>query len=478
MHLSTIIRFSAFNPATMLLLLALGVPSANLLSGCTKKCQPGSALVEGGVCRRLLAYAGASSGEPESAGAAAPAQDGGIAQAVESERQSSAGAGASGANAPPSQAPMAPLDAGPGAAPVANESKVDAGVTGPAECSAAERTCGDSGVRQCGADNQWMEDTPCPFVCVAGACTGTCKPGSKQCSDTTIQECSEQGEWVDGIMCPNICSNGDCAGSCVPGAKQCTGDAPQSCNDSGTWDLQPRCDFVCSEGACTGMCRPNEVRCSGTSVETCDATGSWQAGTSCPYVCEDGACAGVCRPNDVRCSDLRAETCGSRGDWETTETCPNLCFAGRCTGSCRPQEKRCTSGSRQETCSATGQWGGGQVSTDCGAECIPGQPLAMPCDGAIPLTCDRDGRIARGRAEANKCGAICTAGQNGCDYLGDSNPPCFGASCEVHGESASQVGECTEEGTWQLLTYCAFVMCADGTQQSGCRNGVCATGCR
>lgn len=485
-----------------------------ILSGCTRKCRSGTVL-EKGVCRSSSAALAESDTQGEAgvdgASRATGLSDGGADESGETERrlsntQAAAGGASEGnessfATAGVGGANQEPNTAGTfaGAASSGNGGN-DAART---ECSAGEKACVGQSLRHCGADGLWMMEMPCPFVCADGACVGECEPGSRQCSESTVQECDELGNWMDSVVCPNVCLDGACAGSCSPGSAQCSGSTPQTCNASGSWDNGTGCEFLCTNGECTGECRPNDARCEGNRVQTCSAQGEWQAGSSCPFVCIDGSCTGQCRPDDVRCSGSQAERCSSEGRWEVDQNCPYLCSDGRCTGSCKPGDTRCGTSSRLQVCSANGSWNTGMVSTECGAECMPGQPPI--CDDHVPITCDSQGRLVRGRIQENTCGAQCTPGKS-YDCMGTRKPVCndqgefeytvtrdqcgaectpgevgcegpggrcWGANCRQIGEMGSPTGvfTCADDGTAQLATYCQPKFCGDGTNLDTQCNG-------
>ena len=50
----------------------------------------------------------------------------------------------------------------------------------------------------------------------SGLDSGECASGAKQCSGETPQTCSSAGQWVNGTPCKYVCSAGTCTGTCVP----------------------------------------------------------------------------------------------------------------------------------------------------------------------------------------------------------------------------------------------------------------------
>jgi hypothetical protein len=508
-------RFPALVAHRYSLLVLLGLSLVILNSSCARKCRNGTVL-DGGVCRGTASMSETAAGHPAAGSQGVPEVMSGDTGSVQPAAGASAASGNTAGKPIDPTGPTAGATAalpGPGAG--GQGSVASTGVAGnnigPSDCAPGEQSCSGAAVRQCGADGRWMEATPCPFVCVDGLCTGQCVLGNRQCSANAVQECDEQGNWIENSVCPNVCSDGECTGSCAPGARQCSGTSPQVCNDTGTWDDEAPCQFICSDGMCSGECSPNEVRCADRRVETCDAQGEWQAGASCPFVCVDGACTGQCQPGEARCSGLQAERCGDQGSWEPEQMCPYLCSSGRCTGSCKPGEMQCSSSGRQQLCSASGSWNSGSISTMCGADCMPGQEPDPACDGFVPLTCNSQGQLVRGRIEENNkcgaectpnktypcmgtrqpkcnqsgrfeyeltmdCGAECTPGEAYCDDIQDSRPTCWGSGCEVVGDnntSAIQQGICTAEGKAQITRPCGWKDCGNSLLVAGCRNGNC-----
>lgn len=74
----------------------------------------------------------------------------------------------------------------------------------------------------------------------SGLDSGECASGAKQCSGETPQTCSSAGQWVDGTPCKYVCSAGTCTGTCVPTTMQTCGDAGscsslRTCDSTGEW---------------------------------------------------------------------------------------------------------------------------------------------------------------------------------------------------------------------------------------------------
>jgi hypothetical protein len=294
----------------------------------------------------------------------------------------------------------------------------------PPTCIEGTKTCAGLVPQAC-VNGVWQNGAPCPYVCAAGACTGTCTPGALQCSGQQPQQCDSTGTWQnDGSPCASVCSAGQCSGSCTPGALQCSGLQPQKCDASGTWqDQGSACQYVCSGGNCTGSCVPGATQCSQLTPQTCDATGTWQSGSPCPYLCTGGTCTGSCSPGSTECSNNTPQTCNSSGQWVAGTPCGsnatcgsnNTCSCNQGTLSCGGVCATCnTPANAQPTCSGT----------TCSYTCLPGYNA---CNGGCSDFTDA--------ANCGACGHSCQGGQ--CSPTGTCEPIVVSSTPEYPGYIAT-----------------------------------------
>jgi hypothetical protein len=121
--------------------------------------------------------------------------------------------------------------------------------------------------------------------------TTACSAGALRCNGLQAQTCDPSGTWQDtGATCPYVCSAGACTGTCVPSSTQCSGLQPQTCDGAGAWQNQGEaCEFSCGGGACSGSCTPGASQCNGPQPQACADGGVWQAtGDKCNFVCDGG----------------------------------------------------------------------------------------------------------------------------------------------------------------------------------------------
>lgn len=318
------------------------------------------------------------------------------------------------------------------------------GGDGPAtECETNETRCDEDGLRQtCDGTGFWGEPEECPYVCIAGACTGECVPDTNDCDPDGVSrlECSAMGVWEVVQTCSGVCSGGACAGSCSPGTRQCAAGILQLCGQDGRWGTEEDCPFICDPVLkdCTGECDPNQLRCSDGKLQTCQSDANWNAGTTCPFVCEAGdnpgefRCGGECRPGTTECrSNTELATCGTDGDWGNPQTCVNMACRGNpaaCGGECAPGTTACEDASTLLSCGSDGEYD----STDCAASnraCIATTGGAFGCGGSC----------APGNRRCNN-NAVETCSAQG-SY---GNPSaCTGQACVESGSSAACQGNCS-----------------------------------
>ncbi|MCC7074666.1 MAG: hypothetical protein IT383_25380, partial [Deltaproteobacteria bacterium] len=282
----------------------------------------------------------------------------------------------------------------------------------------------------------FVDGNACPFVCVDGACAGSCRPGDASCVGRERVVCNEDGEYpASGALCDFTCSNGVCEGACVPDAQRCNGLVPESCDSGGIWVPGTACPYVCVDGACAGSCRPGDATCNARERLVCGDDGEFPAsGTLCDFTCTNGVCEGACVPDTQRCNGLVPETCDASGLWVPATTCSGYCIEGACVA-CEPSTKRCA-GDELQTCSAEGAWDGAiqtceflcnGVTLQCDGNCEPGH---QACVGAVLETCPA-GFLQQTtcdyvcNATSFECDGTCTPSDVGCN--GDTPTLCSGA---------------------------------------------------
>lgn len=372
----------------------------------------------------------------------------------------------------------------------------------PAPCIVSSTRCSAAAdaVEVCGANGEWSQREPCPAICRAGACAGTCKAGEKHCGrEQTPETCSADGEWVAAAACQFACiGRGECGGTCVPGSKRCGGEGakvPEVCDPTGVWVAagQP-CAAICSSGSCSGSCSPGTKRCGPNQVpETCDMQGTWQPGPRCEFICSSGSCAGECSPGAKRCDGRAVQTCGANGRWTTTMNCPtSRCDGDRYVGpaSCDVTTGRCNV---PETVSC----GAGLLCE--GGACVPGcrdgrDPNAPTAPGApstsssCPAGLFCDAEVPGGRG--TKClrpqqpGGPCKI-KNGCtgEVTCNGGKCCFrtsAPSCKPPGALCTFVptdpGRCSAGGCQCASGDCRMMarraVCDDGSP-CPCASGTC-----
>lgn len=320
----------------------------------------------------------------------------------------------------------------------------------PTVCVPDAVECADeTQLRRCGADGQWLEAVPCPFVCVGDACTGDCLPDATACNEQgQVVQCSSGGSWEVVQTCAAVCEEGQCLAECSEGSLSCAGKLLRQCEGGVLVDVQT-CEFACDDeaGACTGECNPNETQCFDGLLATCGANAQFGVGVECPFVCEGTQCGGECQPDSTRCkSSQMQETCTEQGRWEE-RGCDFVCNGDRCTGVCIPGARRClnngapaSTGSQSQLCGEDGQWG---AITACVESCQNTQ-----CTGLCEAGSANECTVVGGEPTLR----VCTAGQwvtQTCEFV------CSGAQCagvcepgsaRCDGSGKRQV--CSASGQW------------------------------
>ena len=225
----------------------------------------------------------------------------------------------------------------------------------------------------------------------------SCVESARRCAGNTPQVCTG-GEYLDENPCPNVCVDGVCAGSCAPGDTVCVGRERFVCDEHGSYPATgTQCEFACASGECVGSCVPDTRRCDALVPETCDAAGAYVAGAACGSFCLDGACVD-CEPGTKRCNGVQLETCSQTGAYDDIETCDYICDAAvpACAGTCTPGFEACA-GTVLQQCP-----GGTLTETPCTFVCNPSTfqcdgecvPDAVGCSGDTPTLCGDDGYFA------------------------------------------------------------------------------------
>ena len=191
---------------------------------------------------------------------------------------------ASATDAPPTGSPDGSPDASPDTPPSGDggidqvtQSTPDVRPDVPAtQCAPADKRCNGKVVQSCDTTGTWQDIAACPFLCLAGACTGVCAPGDVACAGVAPETCDVNGAWKVAADCPFACNRGACVGRCVPGAHQCTGAVRQICDGAGQWQDELTCPFACVGSDCTGVCVPGRTQCLAGTTQVCSAAGVWQ----------------------------------------------------------------------------------------------------------------------------------------------------------------------------------------------------------
>ena len=335
-------------------------------------------------------------------------------------------------------------------------------------CDEGSVRCSNNQAQLCDNSGAWTNAAACPTDrprCEVGTCQPPCSPsGSTRCSPdgTGIEQCDKQGLYHVTTFCPYVCSAGtgqvSCGGSCRPGTRRCgASQTPQHCDETGAWIDEPACAGECSgDGRCSGVCRSGQTRCAAgqaTQTESCGPTGEWNGGLAdCPFVClaETGACGGVCTPGSKRCSGSKTQSCDATGTWKDGTDCGSMpCTRGAC-GPCSDGQTQCNADVPQ-TCSG-GVWSNQQATkcpfvcddtSGCVGECQPGSTL---CTANALRTCDAHGKYGSRTCPfvciSGQCAGSCTPGTNRC--------------------SAGTTQLCGSTGSWGSGQSCAYG-CSDAT---------------
>jgi hypothetical protein len=98
-----------------------------------------------------------------------------------------------------------------------------------------------------------------------------CTPGTKDCNGLVPQFCEADGTWTPDTPCPFACTAGTCTGSCVPGTDSCVNGYTKTCQSDAEWGAKTACEFGCdTTGKCKTGCTAGEFHCNGNEVQQCD----------------------------------------------------------------------------------------------------------------------------------------------------------------------------------------------------------------
>lgn len=131
------------------------------------------------------------------------------------------------------------------------------------ECAPADTRCEGNHVQTCNALGQWVTaDNACPFVCVAGSCSGVCVP-NQPCEDDGV-ECTKDICAPSGQLClhPNQDNGFSCGG---PNDSGC--DNPDTCLEGACQPNIEPIHTVCRAGSCEAEVQTLEVQCDGDNPE-------------------------------------------------------------------------------------------------------------------------------------------------------------------------------------------------------------------
>ena len=129
----------------------------------------------------------------------------------------------------------------------------------------------DSSYMDAGVDADAARDS-CPFG--LSICDDRCVPGARQCDGNVPEVCSATGTFVAEPSCPFVCIAGFCSG-CLVGVRRCNGNVVQQCDVTGEWTTGATCTFACISGVCAGACVPGDTRCIDGGSQICDTIGEW-----------------------------------------------------------------------------------------------------------------------------------------------------------------------------------------------------------
>jgi len=315
-----------------------------------------------------------------------------------------------------------------------------------------------------------------PYLCVSGACAGSCKkdadcePGhacvlptggavtgtcgkkknGQSCSDAS--QC-DSAQCVDGVCCESACQGAcrSCAlpaspGQCVDvpaGApdprKTCTDEGKASCGGNGVCDGRGACQLYpvgtecgaagCAQGAYTATPTCNQAgQCVAPPSRTCS-----------PYACNGPACFSSCT-RDTDCvtgtfcvagscgKKVSGADCSAAGECQSGFCAQGVCCNSVCTDACKACNLAATIGlctsvsdgspDPQGQCKATAQSGCGTSGTCSGGSCayvakgLPCKAAACASTSSVTPVSTCDGRGACTGSPDLSCGTFACSGSS------------------------------------------------------------------
>ncbi len=317
---------------------------------------------------------------------------------------------------------------------------------------------------------------PCsPFICSAGACTGTCN---------TDADCDT------GISCVNH--------SCGP--KQ----NGQPCTQGSECKSNQCVDTVCCESACTGGCRSCDLpgslgkcamipaggadmrgTCHDTGVASCGANGKCDGSGGCQLYAKGNVCKGESCTSNVY---TPPSTCDGAGRCLTPDTLacsPYTCNGSKCFSACTADNQCISPNSCQSNSCGKASNGAACSSADhCKSGiCSQGVCCNSACSGACQ-SCALSGtlgtctNVATGSADpsgmckdqgASSCGTNGKCQAGACQKYA-SGTKCAGAACP--GGSVTFTGTSTCDGAGTCVkpasTSCFPYVCGSSACKSAC----------
>lgn len=231
------------------------------------------------------------------------------------------------------------------------------------ECVPGHRQCSGSQRELCSEFGSWeSEGDPCPDTCedsgdgASASCVGSCTNDETQCTGVTSWELCVTNNWEPQPDCEFVCLDGACGGTCEPNTSTCSGSNERiTCSSQGEPGLPVQCDGqTCVDGQCEGVCEPGQEACFQGNIYMC-VSGAWELDLDCEKLGAeyglDLSCRGV---GEVGKPVLVCGEC-PYGDGETPVTrCHTTKNHGTAAESCKLDlEKRVTSWSiDKEDCAA------------------------------------------------------------------------------------------------------------------------------
>jgi hypothetical protein len=287
---------------------------------------------------------------------------------------------------------------------------VPAGNVGHNTCTAANTTCGTTGMCDGAGKCQYgANGTKCGSACTGATLTPKTCDGAGNCNAGTPTSC---GLYVCAST-GDICGGTKGPGSACSGASEC---------DSGFC-----ADSVCCNRACTGSCEACDVAASPGTCTTLAANASPRASrTAC--LGSTAPCAGKCNGASAACFYASSSTpcgsascnannyqavgsCNSSGScvMPDPQACPDGCVAtSGCTGTCHAGDVQCSSGGVPQVCSSAGSWQNQTTGCTSAQYCASG---ACTSKGGNGDPCQSNGQCTSANCSNSTC---CATGQTAC----------------------------------------------------------------